>query len=69
MNYVKLFALFLLTVFCSFCNAQNKTEQPIGKFVGYIIEDNKGNIWFGADGVYRYDGKTITDFKDIESPK
>lgn len=29
-----------------------------------IIEDDKGNIWFGADGVYRYDGKTITDFKD-----
>ena len=29
-----------------------------------IIEDDKGNIWFGADGVYRYDGNTITDFKD-----
>jgi ligand-binding sensor domain-containing protein len=29
-----------------------------------ILEDDKGNIWFGAlDGVYRYDGKTITDFK------
>jgi ligand-binding sensor domain-containing protein len=28
-----------------------------------IIEDEKGNIWFGADGVYRYDGNTITDFK------
>jgi ligand-binding sensor domain-containing protein len=30
-----------------------------------IIEDDKGNIWFGAtDGVYRYGGNTITDFKD-----
>ncbi len=30
-----------------------------------ILEDDKGNIWFGAlDGVYRYDGKTITDMKD-----
>jgi ligand-binding sensor domain-containing protein len=29
-----------------------------------IIEDDKGNIWFGADGVYRYDGNTITDFKN-----
>ncbi|REG97843.1 ligand-binding sensor domain-containing protein [Flavobacterium aquicola] len=29
-----------------------------------ILEDDKGNIWFGAlDGVYRYNGKTITDFK------
>jgi ligand-binding sensor domain-containing protein len=30
-----------------------------------ILEDAKGNIWFGAaGGVYRYDGKTITDFKN-----
>jgi ligand-binding sensor domain-containing protein len=28
-----------------------------------ILEANDGSIWFGAsDGVYRYDGKTITDF-------
>ncbi|QHT71904.1 histidine kinase [Rhodocytophaga rosea] len=30
-----------------------------------ILEDTKGNIWFGSGGgVYRYDGKTITDFKN-----
>lgn len=30
-----------------------------------ILEANDGSIWFGAlDGVYRYDGKSITDFKD-----
>jgi hypothetical protein len=29
-----------------------------------ILEDDQGNIWFGADGVYRYDGNTITDFKE-----
>ncbi len=30
-----------------------------------ILEDDKGNIWFGDfDGVHRYDGKTITDFKN-----
>jgi ligand-binding sensor domain-containing protein len=30
-----------------------------------ILEDNDGSIWFGAgDGVHRYDGNTITDFKD-----
>ena len=32
-----------------------------------ILEANDGSIWFGAlgpkSGVYRYDGKTITDFK------
>ena len=25
-----------------------------------IIEDKKGNIWFGADGLWRYDGSTFT---------
>ncbi len=44
-----------------------------------ILEDDKGNIWFGGlDGVYRYDarlnggvaqGKTITDFKSKEDQK
>jgi ligand-binding sensor domain-containing protein len=30
-----------------------------------ILEANDGSIWFGAaNGVYRYDGKTITDFKN-----
>jgi ligand-binding sensor domain-containing protein len=30
-----------------------------------ILEANDGNIWFGSfDGVYRYDGNTITDFKN-----
>lgn len=29
-----------------------------------ILEANDGNIWFGAiDGVYRFEGNTITDFK------
>ena len=31
-----------------------------------ILEANDGSIWFGAFGVYRYDGKTITAFKDKE---
>jgi ligand-binding sensor domain-containing protein len=35
-----------------------------------ILEDAKGNIWFGSgSGVYRYDGKTITDFKGKEVQK
>ena len=37
------------------------TNKPM---ISGIVEDDKGNIWFGAtDGVYRYDGKTVTDFK------
>jgi ligand-binding sensor domain-containing protein len=29
-----------------------------------ILEDDKGDVWFGAfDGVYRYDGNTVTGFK------
>ena len=27
-----------------------------------ILEDADGNIWFGAFGVYRYDGSAITYF-------
>ncbi|HVG42627.1 MAG TPA: two-component regulator propeller domain-containing protein, partial [Chitinophagaceae bacterium] len=34
--------------------------------VEYILEDNTGNIWFGGrgnEGVYRYDGKSVTNIK------
>jgi len=35
-----------------------------------ILEANDGSIWFGAsDGVYRYDGNTIIDFKGKEVRK
>jgi ligand-binding sensor domain-containing protein len=38
-----------------------------------ILESNDGNIWFGAmgpeAGVYRYDGKIITDFKNKDGQK
>jgi len=40
------------------------TEIPNKGGIFGILEDDKGGIWFGAfDGVHRYDGKTITDFK------
>jgi ligand-binding sensor domain-containing protein len=43
------------------------TTKPI--FFG-ILEANDGSIWVGSgDGVYRYDGKTITDFKSKEIRK
>jgi ligand-binding sensor domain-containing protein len=38
-----------------------------------ILEANDGSIWFGAlgpeSGVYRYDGKTITNFKSAAGQK
>jgi ligand-binding sensor domain-containing protein len=44
-----------------------KSER--GMLLG-MVEDKKGNIWFGSGtGVYRYDGKTITDFKNKEGQK
>lgn len=43
------------------------TEKPM---IFGLLEDDKGNIWFGSmDGVYRYDGNTITDFKSKEGQK
>ena len=51
------------------------TEKPavteimsINKMLCGILEANDGNIWFGSmNGVYRYDGKTITDFKSKDA--
>src|SRR5688500_9109373 len=64
MKYVKLFSLFLIIVFCSFCNAQNKPELPTSNtksetkdVITYngpnnitrnIIQDRKGNIWIAS---------------------
>ncbi len=42
------------------------TEIKSGGIMDFlcILEANDGSIWFGSGGgVYRYDGKTITDFK------
>jgi ligand-binding sensor domain-containing protein len=40
------------------------------KFLCGILEANDGSIWFGSGGgLYRYDGKTITDFKGKEGQK
>ena len=42
-----------------------------GRMVGLgILEANDGSIWFGSlYGVYRYDGKSITDFRRKEDQK
>ena len=44
-------------------------KSQSGMLLG-ILEDAKGNIWFGSGGgVYQYDGKTLTDFKSKEGQK
>src|SRR4051812_11810553 len=32
------------------------------KMIFTIFEDQDGNIWFGSNGAYRYDGNTFEDF-------
>ncbi len=44
--------------------------MSIEKMLCGILEADDGSIWFGSlNGVYRYDGKTITDFKSKEGQK
>ena len=52
-------------------NTKPTVTEIINKPVIFgILEDNKGSIWFGAsDGVYRYDGSSVTDFKRKEVKK
>lgn len=45
------------------------TSGPYSTFSG-ILEADDGSIWFGYDGgLYRYDGKTITDFRSAAGDK
>ena len=53
-----------------YSNKPTVTEIMSGKAFYGISEANDGSIWFGdATGVYRYDGKTITDFYRKEGQK
>ncbi|GAB3222967.1 two-component regulator propeller domain-containing protein [Spirosoma arcticum] len=53
-----------------YSNKPTLTEIMSGKAFYGISEANDGSIWFGdATGVYRYDGKTITDFYNKEGQK
>ena len=44
--------------------AKGETVSEMSKSIWIIFQDKKNNFWFGSDGqgVYRYDGKTITQF-------
>ena len=68
--------MFLILVFHTSCgqsqtevkeniiNSETKgviTSHGPGSLVRAVIQDKKGNIWFGAgDGLWRYDGSTFT---------
>lgn len=48
-------------------NAQTNAPFSLSRYGVYcILKDRKGNVWFGtqAEGVCRYDGKTLTWFKE-----
>lgn len=49
------------TLFTSFSK-----DEGLPGMVTCIIEDQKGNIWFGGDGICRYDGKSFTCFSTEE---
>ena len=55
----KSFTLFIIDGAANgFMGSNDKAER--------ILEDNAGNIWFGGrtnEGVFRYDGKSVTQFK------
>lgn len=72
-----IYSLLLALTFFTSCNGQNKTEIiPSGNpkmirtqgtnytQVGCGFQDKTGNLWFGTlnEGVYRYDGKSLTNF-------
>jgi ligand-binding sensor domain-containing protein len=45
------------------------TRIKTDKQIFGIAEDRAGNIWFGTwNGVYRYDGKSVTSFSGIPRP-
>jgi ligand-binding sensor domain-containing protein len=39
-----------------------KDDGLAGNMVARIVEDRKGNLWFGGDGLSLYDGKSFTKF-------
>ncbi|TDQ08462.1 two component regulator with propeller domain [Pedobacter metabolipauper] len=77
MRYAHIYSLLLMSVLCTSCRGQNKTELPKAD-AGFenkaltttqgpktitrnIIQDKKSNIWIAAfDGIFRYDGKSFT---------
>jgi ligand-binding sensor domain-containing protein len=69
----KIYSILLLFFFIVSCNGQDTTMtvgispiDPASDIVSAALKDKKGNIWFAASGrgVYRYDGKSFTNFTE-----
>jgi len=60
-----MYTLFLMFVFNTSCEGQNKTDLPShgpNGIVRTIKQDRKGNIWIASwEGIFRYDGKSFTN--------
>jgi ligand-binding sensor domain-containing protein len=64
-----LFASWNVEGVCSFDGKTLSSFNPNDdRMVHAILEDKKGNLWFGTrnNGACFYDGKTFTNFNDLE---
>lgn len=54
----------LLLLFATSFSFSQVVKDILDENIRSIFQDKKGNYWYGtnADGVYRYDGKTLTQF-------
>jgi len=43
-------------------NQIGKVVSKMGNKITHIFQDSQNNYWFGGEGVYRYDGESITQF-------
>jgi ligand-binding sensor domain-containing protein len=75
---MKLIILLVLSVLSTSCNSLEKRvntnrnsdsviqeiESQIGEYVTSVLEDSKGNLWFGTlgNGIARYDGNVLKYF-------
>lgn len=59
-----LIPLPLIAVLCAGAIAQGNTVSEMSKSIWSVFQDKNNHHWFGSDGqgIYRYDGKTLTQF-------
>ncbi|RYE50955.1 MAG: hypothetical protein EOP48_18950, partial [Sphingobacteriales bacterium] len=73
MKYKQLFTVLFMILFFAICKGQSKPNLSYSgpkAITRNLIQDKKGQIWIAAfDGVFRYDGTSITDFKNPQANK
>lgn len=65
-NQITYFLLLFICISVISCHGQNNTH--IDDNIRSIFQDQHGNYWFGtnAAGVYRYDGKRLLQFTEMD---